>query len=268
MLNVCEAQSVPDVLRSVPWGVGAPVDVALEEGRDVLGGGRLFTSIARIDRFLGGLPPGSVTLMEGARGFCNSLVARMMVQGVVSLQSEVLFIDGGNSFDPYGVALSCRRIRRSPREVLSSIRVSRAVTAYQMGTLMATSVPGAVASGGVGVVVVSSLPDLFLDSEVMWEEARTILERCLMTIRSLAHREGPVVLMTAVGRQRSVYWRPLRRIILDFVDSTIQLWEPSRNKLRIQRGDRSLDFYPVADGQLTLDDFIPMAPYGGEEGET
>jgi hypothetical protein len=56
----------------------------------------------------------------------------------------VVFVDGGNSFDPYSVAEIARNYGLDSRAVLERIYVSRAFTAYQLSSLILEELESAV----------------------------------------------------------------------------------------------------------------------------
>ena len=100
------------------------------------GDGTVRTLIPVLDSFIGGLRPNHLTLIDSADRMLFDLTHTLCVNGVGTLNSDVVWIDGGNSVDPYEIGRICRRFGRDPNEVLDSVRVARAFTAYQLVSLI------------------------------------------------------------------------------------------------------------------------------------
>ena len=94
------------------------------------------TLIPVLDSFIGGLRPNHLTLIDSADRLMFDLTHMLCVNGVGVLNSDVVWIDGGNSVDPYEIGRVCRRFGRDRDEVLDSVRVARAFTAYQLVSLI------------------------------------------------------------------------------------------------------------------------------------
>ncbi len=112
----------------------------------------------------------------------------------------VLFLDAANCFDPYRIVALARKWRRFPRDLLRSIRVSRAFTCFQMAELIERT---AAAARGYGsrCVVLTGFPDIFDDEEIPPAEAKSVFSRALSVLRR---------------------WRSLRLAALAFSDLPLQ----------------------------------------------
>src|SRR5659263_756688 len=71
-----------------------------------------------------------------------------------------MFVDGGNSFNPYALSKMAKSFGEEPRKVLSRIHVARAFTEYQMDSLI-HGLQDAVEQWNPAVLAISYLPSLF-----------------------------------------------------------------------------------------------------------
>jgi len=107
------------------------------------------------------------------RQVMTALTARLVQQGAVRL------LDGGNSFDGYGLARSLHQQTPRWQAALKRISVARAFTCYQMATLLAqtNAVPLP--------TLVLDLLDTFYDENTPLPDRRRLLEQCLAHLQRL-----------------------------------------------------------------------------------
>ncbi len=148
---------------------------------------RLYTSVRALDDFLGGFPSSQVTLLDSSDRLVLDVVHLLCVNQVLEEGREVVWVDGGNSVNPYALTSLCKRFRVRSDEVLESVNVSRAFTAYQLVTLIEDMMGAEVARTNAGLLVVSSFPDLFQDKDMWWSESLQLMKRCLACMREDAN---------------------------------------------------------------------------------
>jgi hypothetical protein len=168
-------------------------------------------SIPAIDTLTGGFEPGKVTLIDSSSRFVFQLASLLCVRA--ALDGPVVFVDGGNSIDPYGIARICRARRLDARLVLSRIRVARAFTAYQLSTLVNERLDWAVRESAAGTIVVACPLDLLFDKDVPWRESYQLTRRSLGEIKAIAREAGVVAIVTHYSP------RPLSRRMAALLDS-------------------------------------------------
>ncbi|MEM2507621.1 MAG: hypothetical protein QXF61_11320, partial [Nitrososphaeria archaeon] len=99
----------------------------------------LSLGISELDEVFPGFETGDFGVLCGNEA--SSVGFALCVRCVVPVEMgglglEVVFIDGGNSFNPYFLAEVARGFGLDPRYVLERIHVSRAFTAYQLSALI------------------------------------------------------------------------------------------------------------------------------------
>jgi len=119
--------------------------------------------------------------------------------------SPVIFIDGGNIFDPYLIADYSRQCRLGIGDILRGIKVSRAFTSYQLATLIKERLPSALKKYKSKVVIIAEILRLFQTSDMDEEEARRVFNELTVFLSNLAKKEGILVVATCL------HCRPSRR---------------------------------------------------------
>jgi hypothetical protein len=215
---------------------------------------KLCTGIPRLDHFFGGGFVGSeISLLEGPAEFILYLTSRLAVNGVAAFDRPVLFIDGGNTADPYGLAAVCRRFHVDPRGVLARIFI-----VYQLDTLFAQMVEERISALKPAVVIVSALNSMYLDPDVKWDEARIIFQNDIRILSELTKRFGVATLITNHGQHKSYHAIELARMLRSAVGHRIEIRARSKHKLRLVRnGKETMDYRPLPPYQCSLDEFCP-----------
>ena len=139
---------------------------------------RLSFNIENVDGFFPGFALGDFAVLHGSSAV-QSLLTRLCVRAQLpyqlgGLETNVLFVDGGNSFRLYNVSAFAQAYELDPRDVLGRIFVSRAFTAYQLTSLVFEQLQSTIEDYGSKFVVVSNLAQLYLDSDVPKKEAQEV----------------------------------------------------------------------------------------------
>src|SRR3989454_11664247 len=142
----------------------------------------LATSIPVLDRLLGGFEGGRITLIDSGSDYVFHLTSLLCVRAVME-GDEVVFVDGGNSVDPHGIAAIARRVGLARLEVLPKVHVARAFTCHQMATILLDQLDEKVREVGAGVVRPAWLPELYLGEEGPRPEAPQLFLPAAAAIR-------------------------------------------------------------------------------------
>ena len=124
---------------------------------------------------------GDFAVLHGSSAV-QSLLPSLCVQAQLpyqlgGLETNVLFVDGANSFRLYDVSDIAQTCELDPKEVLERIFVSRAFTAYQLTSLVLEQLQNAITKYDSKVVILSNLAQLFLDNDVPKKEAEEIFNQ-------------------------------------------------------------------------------------------
>jgi hypothetical protein len=142
---------------------------------------RLSFDIESVDALFPGFVLGDLAVLHGSPAVL-SLALRLCVRAQLprqlgGLETNVLFIDGGNRFRLYEVSRIAQLHKLDPREVLEHIFISRAFTAYQMTALILEELAEAVAQYHSNLIVLSDFAGLYLDKDVPSKEAKDVFSQ-------------------------------------------------------------------------------------------
>ncbi|MEM3551345.1 MAG: hypothetical protein QXN87_09155 [Candidatus Bathyarchaeia archaeon] len=168
---------------------------------------RLSLGVPIVDEVYPGFEPGDFGVLYGDEASTWTFllcVRSIMPPASRGLGSPVVFVDGGNSFNPYLVADFARRYGFEPCGVLKKIYVSRAFTAYQLYSLIMERLEPFLESVNARLLVVSEVASLFLDRDMPKTEAEELFVKVCSKLSDIASKKKTVVLATyhSDGRSR------------------------------------------------------------------
>ncbi|NIR87080.1 hypothetical protein GWO13_05685 [Candidatus Bathyarchaeota archaeon] len=222
----------------------------------------LALGISKLDKVFPGFQRGEFAVLVG-RPLCTMLSFLLSVRCQLpfrkgGLNSRVVFIDGGNTFDPYAVSAIAQEYGLEPRSVLEKILISRAFTAYQLTALVFEKLEEALKKHRSKLVVVSDITGLFLDRDVPKTEGRDIFLKMTQYLSDLASRRRAVVVASYIPRPYSS-----RNLFLELVlfgrASTVLRFKASRGGFKFALEEHSnikpftVDFPSNA---VTMDMFV------------
>ncbi len=115
--------------------------------------------------------------------------------------SPSLFIDGGNTFDLYGISRIAKSYQLQPKQVLNNIYISRAFTAYQLTSLIFEKLEPALDKFGAKLVVIANVPWLYLDRDVPKTESQDVFNKLTQFLSKFAQEKKIIVVATySTGR--------------------------------------------------------------------
>lgn len=221
----------------------------------------LFLAQPRLDEFIRGFSSSEVTLIDSASRFVFDLTSVLCVEATTKFREELIFVDGGNSIDPYGIANLCKRKGYHREEVLSQINCARAFTAYQLVTLINDKLEVMVRNSSSSTLIVSSFVDLFFDKDMAWQESFQLIRRCVNTLKRLTKEHNLITIITNHGLAKLHFRRGLRYLMYNAPDALIRIENRKRGlKVILPREERFIYFYPVPTYQTILDEFFLREP--------
>jgi len=153
-----------------------------------------------VDELFPGFAPGDFAVLYGSPSVI-SLTSLLCIRAQLPAQlgglgSNVVFIDGGNTFRLYKIARLAQLHQLNPREVLERIFISRAFTAYQLTSLILDKLEETVKKYDAKLVVISDIAGFFLDNDVAHEEAQRVYSQIVSYLSSFARKHQIVVVAT------------------------------------------------------------------------
>jgi hypothetical protein len=153
-----------------------------------------------VDELFPGFAPGDFAVLYGSPSVI-SLTSLLCIRAQLPVQlgglgSNVVFIDGGNTFRLYKIARLAQLHQLNPREVLERIFISRAFTAYQLTSLILDKLEETIKNCNAKLVVISDIAGFFLDNDVPHEEAQRIYSQIISYLSSFAKKHQIILIAT------------------------------------------------------------------------
>ena len=147
---------------------------------------RITTGIDGLDRLIE-LRLGQLAAIHGetSQAFSSLLCVRGTLPKPLGLDSDVVFLDGGNSFDSYAISEQAIRHEVDSEETLRRIHLSRAFTYHQLSRLIQEKLQHAQDHFNAKLAVISDVSLLYCDPDV--QNKRESLDRFRKDIRCLAN---------------------------------------------------------------------------------
>jgi len=176
-------------------------------------GALLAFGLDNIDKLFPGFVLGDFGVLDGLPT-CLSLSLLLCVRCQLpselgGLDSSVVFVDGGNTFDLYEVSYVAQRYGLDPKAVLERIFISRAFTAYQLTSLIIDRLKSAVDAFGAKLVVASDVVGLYLDRDVPKTEAMDVFNKLTIFLSRFAVDNRVIVVAThfaSMSSARSMFF--------------------------------------------------------------
>jgi hypothetical protein len=125
---------------------------------------------------------------------------------------DVIFVDGGNNFDPYSISDNSVEEELDPENVLERIHISRAFTHHQLACIVIDKLPRAIEEFKAKLVIVSDITQLYCDPDVRDEDkddSLLIFGKTVRTLGMLARQHECLIIATNLERRNSQMERRL-----------------------------------------------------------
>ncbi len=202
---------------------------------------------------LQGFKPSCITVVEGSSSPVPDVLFLLCISSVISSGRDAMFVDGGNSSNPYALSKIAKFFGEEPRKVLSRIHVARAFTEYQMDALI-HGLQDAVEQWNPAVLAISYLPSLFSGSD-----GRRLLEPLVEHLKLLTESSGIIMAITSFGGS----WYG-DKLLASKADRVICIEHPSKKLVRIIDDGYVFEYMPVPSGQMRFTDFEESELRGGD----
>jgi len=159
-------------------------------------------NISNIDDLFPGLTAGDFAVLYGTPTVLPlSLLLTVRAQlptQLGGLETNVIFVDGGNTFRLYEVSHIAQLHQLDPKQVLERILISRAFTAYQMTSIILDKLKEAVNKFNSKLVIISDIAGLYLDKDIPAREAKDVFNQLTIYLARFAEENQIIVIATCL----------------------------------------------------------------------
>lgn len=153
-----------------------------------------------INCLFSGFTMGDFALMHGLQTVLSlSLLLAVRAQlpcQLGGLESNTLFVDGGNTFRLYEASRLARFHQLRPRHALQRIFISRAFTAHQMTEIILDKLEEATMKCHAKLLIISDFSGLYLDKDIPSEESKEVFSQVVSYLSKFAKEKDVIVLAT------------------------------------------------------------------------
>ncbi len=221
----------------------------------------LSLNLRKVNDFFPGFTEGEFSLIKGSSS--TAIASLLCVRAQLSkqiggLSSNVVFIDGGNTFELYQISKLARIHHLEAKQVLDNIFISRAFTAYQMVDLIMDKLKLVIEKLNSKIAIISDLSGFFLDKDIQAYEATRLFSQVTTYLSNFAKERQIVLIATYLPHRNEKVNNDFQAIAATRSDVVLSL--------RTTKHDRviSLDKHPyltvgsieLPSGNLRLTDFI------------
>ena len=167
----------------------------------------LSLNMRNVNQLFPGLAIGDFAVLYGSNSV-QSLASLLCVRAQLppqfgGLGSNVVFLEGGNTFKPNQVARLARLHQLDPQQALDHIYLSRAFTAYQMTALILEKLKETVKRYDAKLVIISDIAGFFLDKDVPEYEAHRVYSQVIAYLRNFAKENQIALIATYPPHQQT-----------------------------------------------------------------
>jgi hypothetical protein len=160
----------------------------------------LSLNMRNVNDLFSGFAIGDFAVIYGSNSV-QSLTSLLCVRAQLPPQlggfgSNVVFVDGGNTFRLYQVARLARLHQLDPKKTLKRIHLSRAFTAYQMTALILEKLKETIRRYDAKLVIISDIASFFLDKDVQEYEARRVYSQVMAYLSNFAKENNIALIAT------------------------------------------------------------------------
>jgi predicted ATP-dependent serine protease len=161
----------------------------------------LFTiNIGTVNQIFPGFKLGDFAVLHGS-SYIQSLTSLLSVRAQLppqlgGLASNVIYVDGGNSFNFYEISELAKIHQLNPTKTLNNIYVSRAFTAHQEISLITHHLKKTIETYKAKLIIVSDIAGLFLDKDIPDDEAQKIFNQTTKYLSKFAKENHIIIIAT------------------------------------------------------------------------
>jgi hypothetical protein len=222
----------------------------------------LSLNMRNVNRLFLGFAIGDFAVVYGSQSVL-SLTSLLCVRAQLPAQlgglgSNVVFVDGGNTFRLYQIARLAKLYQLNPKQTLERIYISRAFTAYQMTALILEKLKETTKRYDAKLAIISDIAGFFLDKDVSEDEARRVYSQVTAYLSNFAKEKQIILIATYPPHQETKRNNFLHALTCGRANAVISLRQTKYDReLVLEKHSRympSIAEFPSEN--LTLTEFI------------
>jgi predicted ATP-dependent serine protease len=219
-------------------------------------------NMRNIDDLFPGFVPGDFALIYGSSSI-NSLISSICVKAQLptslgGLNTNVVYVDAGNTFKISRMKRQAQVHHMNTKKVLKGICLNKALTAYQLTTLIMERLKTEVQKYNSKLIVISDITGLFLDEKIEEDEAWQVFSQIIAYLYNFAHQNKIILIVTSPFYQKSHRSDSLQSLLHKRTNVVISLRQTMYDhEFELEKHPRfMLGTAEYPDGGVSLSDFV------------
>lgn len=171
------------------------------------------------------------------------------------LDSNVVFVDGGNCSDLYLFSSYARQYGVHPKQALRRVATSRAFTIHQLANLIMKKLPNVIDDYGAKLVIIADVLSMFNEPELDSEETRRLINEIKEDLHKISRTKDVLLLATFTTRTQYDH------MITDCADLVLKLDQAGP---RIRANLLKHPFREPNFSEFSLQDLLRPVPFRNE----
>jgi hypothetical protein len=160
----------------------------------------LSLNLLNVNDLFPGFAPGDFAVIHGSPSV-TTLTSMLCIRAQLpaqlgGLSSNVVFIEGGNTFRLYHISRLAQIHHLDPKQTLERIILARAFTAYQLTSILMERLNDAVEKYNAKIVIVSDIAGLFLDKDIPEEESKRVFSQVVASLQNFVRKKQIILIAT------------------------------------------------------------------------
>ncbi len=213
------------------------------------------SGIRDLDKFIGGFKSGEINFIQGYKKIVLNIPYQICAKTYKTHHKNVIYIDGGMSFNPYIIAKYARKMEFDQREALNHIYISRAFTIFQLTALLQYKLEQKIIECSPKILIIGKFLDLYLDSDISSSEADILMKNNLRKIKDITKKYELVTILSDFDT-RTTLRKKVNRILYENIDQIVKIKKIGQViSFNFEKKNSRNSFSIIEKGQSRLNDF-------------
>jgi predicted ATP-dependent serine protease len=182
-----------------------------------------------VDDLFPGFTLGEFAVIHGS-STVSSLMPLLCIRAQLPTQlgglaSNVIFIDGGNTFTQNNMAHIAQQNHLNPITARQKIFNFTAFTAYQLTSLIMDRLEEKILTTNAKLVIVSDIGNLFLDPAISKEEIQRVYNQIINQLSNLAKKYEIIIIATCPSHEGNIRNLTLKEMTLNKANTVISYYK-------------------------------------------
>ena len=164
---------------------------------------RLTLNIPDVDQLFPCFKPGDFATLHGSQLLITPFITRICVRAQIPTQhgglaSNVVFINGGNTFNLHKTTHTAQQHKLDAYKILKHIFVTKTFTAYELTSQITEKLEEEIKKHKAKIVIISDITRPFLDENIPEEETQKVYSQILNYLSSFAKKHQIILITTYI----------------------------------------------------------------------